>query len=86
MEKVRVGIIGLGNQGTHYMAGLFNPGKIPNGVITALCDNNPVKIEAMKARTVGQDVAYFDNYIDMLDYEIEQKRKSITSGKSESDV
>ena len=67
MEKVRVGIIGLGNQGTHYMAGLFNPGKIPNGVITALCDNNPVKIEAMKARTVGQDIAYFDNYIDMLD-------------------
>ncbi|MBR5881631.1 MAG: Gfo/Idh/MocA family oxidoreductase [Clostridia bacterium] len=67
MEKVRVGIIGLGNQGTHYMAGLFNPGKIPNGVITALCDNNPAKIEAMKARTVGQDVAYFDNYVDMLD-------------------
>ncbi|MBR5601225.1 MAG: Gfo/Idh/MocA family oxidoreductase [Clostridia bacterium] len=67
MEKVRVGIIGLGNQGTHYMAGLFNPGKIPNGVITALCDNNPAKIEAMEARTVGQDVAYFDNYVDMLD-------------------
>ena len=67
MEKVRVGIIGLGNQGTHYMAGLFNPGKIPNGVITTLCDNNPVKIEAMKERTVGQDIAYFDNYIDMLD-------------------
>ena len=67
MEKVRVGIIGLGNQGTHYMAGLFNPGKIPNGVITALCDNNPAKIEAMKERTVGQDVAYFDNYVDMLD-------------------
>ena len=67
MEKVRVGIIGLGNQGTHYMAGLFNPGKIPNGVITALCDNNPVKVEAMKARTQGQDVAYFDNYIDLLD-------------------
>ncbi|MBQ5793037.1 MAG: Gfo/Idh/MocA family oxidoreductase [Clostridia bacterium] len=67
MEKVRVGIIGLGNQGTHYMAGLFNPGKIPNGVITALCDNNPAKIEIMKTRTVGQDVAYFDNYIEMLD-------------------
>ena len=67
MEKVRVGIIGLGNQGTHYMAGLFNPGKIPNGVITALCDNNPAKVEAMKARTQGQDVAYFDNYIDLLD-------------------
>ncbi len=67
MEKVRVGIIGLGNQGTHYMAGLFNPGKIPNGVITALCDNNPAKIEAMKARTVGQDIKYFDNYVDLLD-------------------
>ena len=67
MEKVRVGIIGLGNQGTHYMAGLFNPGKIPNGVVTALCDNNPAKIEIMKTRTQGQDIAYFDNYIDMLD-------------------
>ena len=67
MEKVRVGIIGLGNQGTHYVAGLFNPGKIPNGVITALCDNNPAKIEAMKARTVGQDIKYFDNYVDLLD-------------------
>ena len=67
MEKVRVGIIGLGNQGTHYMAGLFNPGKIPNGVVTALCDNNPAKIEIMKTRTVGQDIAYFENYIDMLD-------------------
>ena len=67
MEKVRVGIIGLGNQGTHYMAGLFNPGKIPNGVVTALCDNNPAKIEIMKTRTQGQDIAYFDNYIDLLD-------------------
>ena len=67
MEKVRVGIIGLGNQGTHYIAGLFNPGKIPNGVVTAMCDNNPAKIEAMKARTVGQDIAYFENYIDLLD-------------------
>ncbi len=67
MEKVRVGIIGLGNQGTHYIAGLFNPGKIPNGVVTALCDNNPAKIEIMKTRTQGQDIAYFDNYIDLLD-------------------
>ena len=67
MEKVRVGIIGLGNQGTHYMAGVFNPGHAPNAVVTALCDNNPAKIEVMKTRTVGQDIAYFDNYIDMLD-------------------
>lgn len=67
MDKVRVGIIGLGNQGTHYIAGLFNPGKIPNGVVTAMCDNNPAKIEAMKARTQGQDITYFENYIDLLD-------------------
>lgn len=49
------------------MAGLFNPGKIPNGVVTALCDNNPAKIDLMKTRTQGQDIAYFDNYIDLLD-------------------
>ena len=52
-------------------------------------------VEQLKACTDKESEDYFDlsiaefnmfNYIDMLDYEIEQKRKSITSGKSESDV
>ena len=50
MEKVRFGIIGLGNQGSMYAAHLFGGGKIEHGVVTALCDINPAKIaEKIKA-------------------------------------
>ena len=64
MEKVRYGIIGMGNQGTHY-AKLFLDGKIENGILTAVCDNAPAKLEAAKG-LCGADVLYFDNYADML--------------------
>lgn len=52
-------------------------------------------VEQLKTCTDKESDEYFNlsmaefnmfNYIDMLDYDIEQKRKSITSGKSESDV
>ena len=67
MEKIRFGIVGLGNQGSNYALGLFDKGNITNGVITALCDNNPAKIESMKSRITNKEITYFDNYIDMLD-------------------
>ena len=67
MEKVRFGIIGLGNQGSMYAVHLFGAGKIENGVVTAMCDINPAKIEAIKNRPGFEDKAYFENYIEMLD-------------------
>jgi len=67
MEKVRFGIIGIGNQGSMYAAHLFAGGRIENGVVTALCDINPAKIEAMKNRLNDDSIAYFENYIDLLD-------------------
>ena len=48
MNKVRFGIIGLGNQGSMYAWHFFKEGRIENGVMTALCDINPAKINAMK--------------------------------------
>ncbi len=60
MEKIRFGVIGLGNQGTHYTLDLFAKGKIENGYITALCDNNPAKINIMKAKNEDKTVAYFE--------------------------
>ena len=51
MEKVRYGIIGLGNQGSSYMYNIFDKNKIEGAVVSACCDNNPAKIEAMKAKT-----------------------------------
>ena len=67
MEKVRYGIIGLGNQGSSYMYNIFDKNKIDGAVVSACCDNNPAKIEAMKAKTTNKDVVYFADYKEMLD-------------------
>ena len=67
MEKVRYGIVGLGNQGSHYQINLFDKGEIPNAEITALCDIDPKKIESMKGRTTNTTAVYFSDYKEMLD-------------------
>lgn len=66
MDKVRFGIIGLGNQGTTYAVGLFAAGKIENGVVSCMCDIDPAKIELMRKKYTGE-AAYFTDYIAMLD-------------------
>lgn len=58
-EKVRFGVIGLGNQGTTYILNLFDKGEIPNGFVAAACDINPVKIENIKAKTKNTGIVYF---------------------------
>ncbi|MBQ9131689.1 MAG: Gfo/Idh/MocA family oxidoreductase [Clostridia bacterium] len=67
MKKVRFGIIGLGNQGTNYAVKKFAGGLIDNGIITALCDINPAKIEAIKPKMNDDSIVYFTDYIEMLD-------------------
>lgn len=44
MDKVRFGLIGLGNIGTTHVRN-FAEGKIPEGVLNAICDIRPEKIE-----------------------------------------
>ena len=66
MDKVRFGIIGLGNQGGYYALQLFDAGKIENGVMTAGCDINPAKIEHIKKNTNNRKVQYFNDYKEML--------------------
>lgn len=67
MEKVKFGIIGAGNQGSYYSVNLFKEGKIENGVVSAVCDNNPNKLNAIKEKLANDEIAYFDDYIQMLD-------------------
>ena len=67
MEKVRYGIVGLGNQGSKY-TDHFVKGDIKNGVITALCDFNPAKIKTMQEKEdAPSNVTYFSDYKEMLD-------------------
>ena len=64
MKKVRFGIIGMGNQGTYY-ANVLKEGKVENGVLGAICDNNPTKLEYAKEKFT--EIEYFDNYVSLLD-------------------
>lgn len=67
MNTVRYGIIGLGNQGSSYMLNIFDGGKAQDAAVSAVCDINPAKLEAIKEKTANKDVAYFTDYIEMLD-------------------
>lgn len=67
MDKIRFGIIGLGNQGFSYAINGFERGNVENGVLTAACDINPAKIENLKQYIKTQEVVYFDNYIEMIE-------------------
>ena len=67
MKVVRFGIIGAGNQGSSYITELFDKGKIENGIVSAVCDKNPSKIEHVKVITKNKDIVYFSDYKEMLD-------------------
>ena len=67
MKKIRYGIIGVGNQGSYYSTAIFDAGLAKDACLTAICDNNPAKIERIKTELKNITPEYFDNYIDMLD-------------------
>lgn len=64
MEKVRLGIIGLGAQGGAY-AGFIAEGRVKNMAIGAICDTDPEKKEVAKEKY--PDVPFYDDYIEMLE-------------------
>lgn len=66
MNKVRYGIIGVGNQGSYY-ASLISEGKIPNAVIGGICDINPKKIKALEERINLKKIPIFKDYHKMID-------------------
>lgn len=65
MEKVRFGIIGMGNMGKSHTKN-FLAGKVPEAELTAVCDTNPEKIKAAK-ELFGEDaLRYFDDAETMM--------------------
>jgi predicted dehydrogenase len=70
MNKVKFGIIGMGNQGSHY-ANLLKDGKVDNGVLCAMCDNKPSKLQYAKDKYGDLENTYFfSDYIEMLNANI----------------
>jgi predicted dehydrogenase len=63
-DKVRLGIIGLGAQGSIY-AKFIADGMVPNMEIGAICDIDPAKAEV--ARSTYSGVPFYTDYIAMLE-------------------
>lgn len=59
MNKVRIGVIGIGNMGSVH-ATYLSKGEVPNAEITAVCDIKPERLKWAK-ENLGQDVLIFDN-------------------------
>ena len=57
MEKVRIGLIGIGNMGTSHAKNLME-GKVPGGELTAICDRNPARLQWAKEQ-FGDKVQLF---------------------------
>lgn len=52
MDKVKFGIIGVGNMGSVHL-GFFQNGQVANGVCTAIADVNPEKLAAARKNSPG---------------------------------
>lgn len=59
MNKVRIGIIGIGGMGLNHASYIID-GKISGAELTAVCDIDPAKLEQAKAR-LGDKVKYFNS-------------------------
>ena len=65
MEKIRLGVAGVGNMGTAHVKKVIT-GKCPEFTVTAVADMNTERFAALK-EICGEDLACFENAMDMLD-------------------
>ena len=64
MEKIRLGIIGVGNMGSGHACRVVD-GECPDFVLTAVADVNPARREWAERR-LGGNAAFFDSAVKML--------------------
>ena len=66
MEKIKLGIIGIGNMGSGHASNIKD-GKCPEIELLAIADSNPERLGWAKQQNYAEDIAYFDNAVEMLD-------------------
>lgn len=64
MNKIRLGIIGMGNMGTGHLQNVLD-GLCPSVTVTAVTDTNPERLDTVKAKDTS--IALFTDAITMLD-------------------
>ena len=65
MDKVRFGIIGMGNMGTSHTRN-FLEGKMPEAELIAVCDIHPEKLAAARELIGDKPVAYYTDADEMM--------------------
>ena len=65
MDNIKLGILGIGNQGSNYAKKIV-AGNCPEVELVAICDNDETRIQSAKEK-FQSDIAYFDNAEAMLD-------------------
>lgn len=66
MEKIKLGIIGIGNMGSGHASNIKN-GKCPEIELVAIADSNPERLGWAKQQNYAEGITYFDNALEMLD-------------------
>ena len=66
MDKIKLGIIGIGNMGSGHAENIKN-NKCPEIELIAIADNNSDRLEWAKEQNYANNVAYFSDAIEMLD-------------------
>jgi len=59
VDKVRIGVVGIGNMGSAHTKYLV-AGEVPNAELTAVCDINPKRLEWAK-ENLGEHIKLFEN-------------------------
>ena len=65
MEKIKLGIIGIGNMGSGHARGI-KEGKNPEIELVAVADTDADRIEWAKKENFGDNIIYFDNADEMI--------------------
>ncbi|MBE5838851.1 Gfo/Idh/MocA family protein [Butyrivibrio sp.] len=65
MEKVRLGIIGIGGMGTNHARSILE-GKVPNMVLTAVSDTRPERL-SFAEKELSKDLALFSDGKELID-------------------
>ena len=66
MEKIKLGILGIGNQGSNYAKKIVVNGDCPEVELVAVCDHNPARITWGK-ENLAAPITYFEKAEEMLD-------------------
>ena len=71
MQKIRLGIIGMGNMGSGHLQNVLD-GLCPSVTVTAVSDINPEKLEQVKENVIRNYDGLADSPWAMVDYFAEQ--------------